>query len=200
MEKLEALGADVDIDQANWSQYPYQPQVRLWTGYQGRHLYLLYKVTEKDLRLVNTEDNQPVYQDSCVEAFLMPQGGDYYRNFEFNAMGVCLAGEGPKGEDRVLLEPAKLDKIVRFSSLVSPPEGEEKGPFEWFLYLEIPLGEFWDVQDLSDIPWKGNFYKCGDKTKEPHYVSWAPIFTEVPSFHQPKFFANIRFINKNIDS
>ncbi len=37
----------------------------------------------------------------------------------------------------------------------------------------------------------GNFYKCGDLTSEPHYLSWAPVTFEHPNFHLPAFFGNL---------
>ena len=40
--------------------------------------------------------------------------------------------------------------------------------------------------DPENLPKKirANFYKCGDKTAHPHYVSWAPINTPQPDFHR----------------
>ena len=37
----------------------------------------------------------------------------------------------------------------------------------------------------------GNFYKCGDATEMPHYLSWNPIQTERPDFHRPEFFGEL---------
>ncbi len=34
-----------------------------------------------------------------------------------------------------------------------------------------------------------NFYKISEAAKIEHYASYAPIRTEVPSFHLPEFFA-----------
>jgi hypothetical protein len=35
---------------------------------------------------------------------------------------------------------------------------------------------------------RANFYKCGDKTPEPHFISWNPIDLPKPNFHVPQFF------------
>jgi len=35
----------------------------------------------------------------------------------------------------------------------------------------------------------GNFYKCGDETVKPHYISWNKVDTPTPNFHQPQYFA-----------
>ena len=37
----------------------------------------------------------------------------------------------------------------------------------------------------------GNFYKCGDATLLPHYLSWSQIDTEQPDFHRPEFFGEL---------
>ena len=38
---------------------------------------------------------------------------------------------------------------------------------------------------------RGNFYKCGDKTAHPHFVSWNPVGTPSPDFHRPEFFGEL---------
>jgi hypothetical protein len=47
---------------------------------------------------------------------------------------------------------------------------------------------FSSKESLSGKKIKANFYKCGDKTEEPHYLSWSPIDTPEPDFHVPSFF------------
>jgi hypothetical protein len=36
-----------------------------------------------------------------------------------------------------------------------------------------------------------NFYKCGDETPEPHFLSWNPIDLPKPNFHVPQFFGQL---------
>ena len=38
-----------------------------------------------------------------------------------------------------------------------------------------------------------NFYKCGEETSEPHYVTWNPIGSENPDYHRPEFFGKVLF-------
>lgn len=38
---------------------------------------------------------------------------------------------------------------------------------------------------------EGNFYKCGDETKYPHYGCWNPIKISSPDFHRPEFFGDL---------
>ena len=41
---------------------------------------------------------------------------------------------------------------------------------------------------------RANFYKCGDKTLQPHFLSWSPIHSEKPDFHRPEDFGIINFL------
>ena len=38
---------------------------------------------------------------------------------------------------------------------------------------------------------RGNFYKCGDATVQPHYLAWNPVTSAVPAFHRPEDFGVI---------
>ena len=40
---------------------------------------------------------------------------------------------------------------------------------------------------------KANFYKCGDRLKQQHYLSWNPIDLPRPNFHCPEFFGELTF-------
>jgi hypothetical protein len=41
--------------------------------------------------------------------------------------------------------------------------------------------------------WRANFYKCGDKTSHPHWLTWAPVEFPKPNFHLPGFFGMLIF-------
>ena len=40
----------------------------------------------------------------------------------------------------------------------------------------------------------GNFYKCGDKCDQTHYLSWSPIGLLEPNFHCPEFFGKLNLV------
>ena len=62
---------------------------------------------------------------------------------------------------------------------------------EWSMLKIIPFS----LLGLTEKPemLKGNFYKCGDKCAQPHFLSWAPIDLPEPNFHCPEFFGEITF-------
>ena len=45
----------------------------------------------------------------------------------------------------------------------------------------------------NDTKIKCNFYKCGDKTKIPHFGCWNKITNPEPNFHIPKYFGELSF-------
>jgi len=50
------------------------------------------------------------------------------------------------------------------------------------------------VKNLKGKTFRANFYKCGDMLTVPHYVTWNPVGTENPDYHQPKYFGLLKFV------
>ena len=40
---------------------------------------------------------------------------------------------------------------------------------------------------IPGIHFRGNCYKCGDRTEHPHFLAWNPVHTPTPDFHRPEF-------------
>ena len=86
-------------------------------------------------------------------------------------------------ENRTLLETTDLSRVVREKQLASVV-----GDFiSWGMKLSIPASLF-GMNSFEGVQIRGNLYKCGDKTKTPHYLSAFTIKTEKPDFHRPEFF------------
>ena len=43
------------------------------------------------------------------------------------------------------------------------------------------------------VKWKANFYKCGDKTSHPHWLTWSVVENPKPNFHLPQYFGTLQF-------
>lgn len=183
------------IDQVNWSEsFPAKPDTNFVIARSKDSLFIHYQVKEQQIKAIYTKDQDPVWQDSCVEFFCQLPGRETYFNFEFNCIGTCLATERKgRTEDVQPLSPEKMAQIKRYPSLGKTSFEEQKGNFEWTLTVEIPF-EILGL-DAAKLPEsiKGNFYKCGDETSVPHYVSWNPIHLEKPDFHRPDFFGELNF-------
>lgn len=194
MKQVQTYGAEASIDEINWKKdFPFSLPVSVYAAHNGSHLHLFYTVKNEALRAENTEDFGSVWEDSCVEFFMQREGERTYRNFECNALGALLASKRENRNDAEKLIDI-MPIVFRFSTIQHRYENKEQVS-DWTLYLEIPkeaMG-FLSTESLSGNIIKANFYKCGDKTRYPHFQSWSPIDLPVPDFHVPQFFGTLLF-------
>lgn len=188
-EQLVTLGVKINITEINWKEFSHRVDSVVYAGYSEQYLWLHYQVYNDLMRIQCTKDQEPVWQDSCVEFFL--EQDDFYRNFEFNSIGVCLSAYGPDRNSRNSLDQGSLDRILRFPSISSESLPREGEPSDWSLTIAIPL-EIIGLEPGGEF--RANFYKCGDETAIPHYISWSPIGTLTPDFHQPEFFGVAKLV------
>ena len=194
--RLDSFGPGESINTMNWKEYQYEPEVRFNIAYTDREILLKYYVKEKYFKAEKTVSNQMVCEDSCVEFFVSPVDDGIYYNFEFNAIGTCLLGTGTCREDSFRAPEEVISKIRRLTSAGNRPVKEIKGEFKWTITLAIPLEVFFrhNVKDLEGKIFRANFYKCGDKLSEPHYLTWNIIRTPAPDYHQPGYFGQLEFV------
>lgn len=181
--------AKAEVDQVGWpDSFPYAPEVKLAVAHTDDRLLIRFDVTEDNVKATVTENNGPVCTDSCCEFFVQIPGDDHYFNFETNCIGTCLASRRLSISDYEDFDEGKMAKVIRRTSL--PRETVDiKGRTSWWLELEVPF----EVLGLDSCPetLMANFYKCGDKTDKPHYLSWNKVGTPKPNFHTPEFFREI---------
>ena len=205
-EALAAMPPCGHIGCVNWRDtFPAHPVTALRLVHTGTMLFVRFEVQGRGLRAMHTHDLEHVNEDSCVEFFVTNADQSRYFNFEFNCIGVCNSSHRiSKSEDVYRLTPDELQSILRHSSITASPSSEplqplsapfdlRDGNFCWSLTVGIPLS-FLNITPAilnQPVALRGNFYKCGDLTSEPHYLSWAPITFERPNFHIPAFFGNL---------
>lgn len=182
------------IQVLNWKEYDYLPKVNFRIGHTGNEIWLKYYVAENHLRARETNTNGEVYKDSCVEFFISPDGKNYY-NFEFNCIGTIHLAYGPGRNNRKFVDPETVEKIEIKSSLGGAPFNDKSGNFDWEMMIRIPLEVFayTNLKTFKGLKATANFYKCGDETAVPHYVTWNPVKTEQPDYHRPDFFGKAEF-------
>lgn len=185
---LVSSGFSGKIDRINWKAYNYKPSAAFYLAHNNQHLYILYKVSEENISAKYVKDNDAVWEDSCVEAFFMKDIDKGYFNIEVTCIGTALVGYGEGRDNRTHLGEGQMKKIKRASSLGKEIVGKDNVNGDWWLQLAIPL-EILGVKKEQTI--RANFYKCGDECKVPHFLSWQPISTPQPDFHQPAFFAEL---------
>ncbi|GAA4843814.1 carbohydrate-binding family 9-like protein [Algivirga pacifica] len=179
------------ISEVNWRKdFPYAPLVSFQIAWSKEGLYLYYRVEEKHIKAVHTSYNEPVYKDSCVEMFISPLGNEEYYNFEFNCIGNILAGKKLRDEKARFTEQ-ELSFIETLSSLPKGKTIDNQAGGRWDLTIFIPSWLIQKEELKQGELLKANFYKCGDALTPSHYLSWSPINTSKPSFHQPQFFGEV---------
>ena len=195
-EILENEGKREALDSLNWAkEFPYRPITTFNIGRSSDAIYIKYDVHGSMLRAIYTNDQDPVYEDSCVEFFCQRPGDEHYMNFEFNCIGTCLASRRKGRKDEVHpLSPEQMQLIGRHSSLGRRAFNEMEGMFAWDLAVKIPFTLLGYAKGEVPESLLGNFYKCADGTESPHFLSWSPIKTEKPDFHRPEFFGELTFI------
>jgi hypothetical protein len=190
---MELEAARFDVNTVNWpSEFPYAPLCAGRIARTEGSLVVHFRVSGLDLRAENKEDNGSQWEYSCVEFFVQDPDGSVYYNFEVNALGKVLACSGAGRANRVRRPAEEMEAIARFAT-VKKLDGVKEGLQNWRVCIIIPF-ELIGI-DPGNLPSsiRANFYKCGDKTAHPHYVSWAPIDTPQPDFHRPEFFGELRF-------
>ena len=187
------------VDKVNWPDaFPEKPEVTVEVSNDQEWLFLKWHVKGEQLRAVTTEDQGAVWEDSCVEFFCQVPGEDTYCNFECNCIGA-MVGSRRKGraEDVVPFSPDEMGRIERKCTYPREAFEEKDGMFEWEVEERIPLDLIFQRSTTNDerpITLRCNFYKCADKTKRPHFLSWQPIDLPKPDFHCPQFFGTITLL------
>jgi len=191
-EQIERLR----IDTLNWKEFSYKPDVALAIAYSDHEIFIKYYITENYFKAEKTETNQMVCEDSCVEFFVSPEDDGIYYNIEFNGIGTCLLGTGTGRENSIRANPDVVSKIRRLTSSGSKPIIENEGEYTWTITVAIPFEVFFHhkVKELKGKTFRANFYKCGDMLKVPHFVTWNPVETQNPDYHQPVYFGLLKFV------
>jgi hypothetical protein len=181
----------------------HHPKVECKLLHDGQNIYGMYRVEDRYVRCVAENYNDSVCTDSCVEFFVEPPGGKGYLNFEFSGNGALLlyhvrdARRMPGGfADFNPVSEADAAGVQIASTLPARVEPEIAEPLTWLLAFKAPAALFAkqmqaEYGDLSGQQWRANFYKCGDNTSHPHWISWLPV-SEL-NFHLPQCFGPIYF-------
>ena len=180
----------------------HRPRVQARFLYDDGGLHGIYRVEDRFVRCVHQGFQAPVCRDSCVEFFFQPQVGSGYFNFEFSCGGSLLCTyirDCRRTEDGFAdytpLREEDGRQVEVWHSLPGRVEPELSEPTLWFLQFRIPYAVLTPYCGaLGRLPgqvWRGNFYKCGDRTSQPHWASWAPV--DELNFHLPRCFAPLRF-------
>jgi hypothetical protein len=181
----------------------HHPKVEARLLHDGAMIFGLYRVQDRYVRVAQRGFQAPVCRDSCVEFFFQPHAGPGYFNFEFSAGGSFLCSYirdctriGDDGfADFELLGPEAEAAVPVYHSLSETVDPEIAEPTTWVVQFAIPVcmleAYAGHLGNLHGRTWTANFYKCGDETSHPHWLSWAPV--DELNFHLPRCFQPIVF-------
>jgi hypothetical protein len=169
-------------------------------GYNQTHIHVQFHVKDRYVRAVQEYEPEAVCYDSCVEFFFTP-GSDVqkgYFNIEMNCGGTMLFNhQTAPGVNEVTIKDAR-DKFRIYHSLPVRVEPEITQPVTWVVAYGFPfklLEDYGPVEvPAPGVIWRANFYKCGDKTSHPHWLTWSPVDFAEPNFHLPQFFGILKFL------
>ncbi len=189
---MEEKAAKIAVCENNWPKdAPYTPDCNAAVARSQTHLAIMYHVRGLDLRATAMEDNGRSWEDSCCEFFVSDPFDESYYNFELTCVGSLLAARGTGRQNREPLDPALLTRVIRYSSLERKPLEINGKIFGWTVVMLIPFELIGIDSQALPVSVRGNFYKCGDLTAHPHFLSWNPVAVPKPDFHRPDFFGEL---------
>ncbi len=178
---------DIDYHHNTAQDMPISAKAQLC--YDDAALYVRLTAVESQIRAELTGVLDEICEDSCLEFFFSPMDGDRrYINLECNLNGAMYMGFGTCVDDLMRLIP---EEAVIFPKGQTTADG-------WEVTYAVPHAFvrrfFPEYAPAPGTTCRGNFYKCGDKTVQKHYLTWNPI-VPLPraSFHNPDRFGILHF-------
>ena len=173
------------VDQFNWGGDSRPETFGQMAYLNGQGFYLKMSCMETDPVCHYGRDNDPVYLDSAMEAFLaLCPPSNFYFNFEFNSRGALLAKYGDGRHGRTFFTEEQLSQITRNVEIL---------PDRWQITLLFPqtvLTQYFpDFHAENGTNIRLNFFKLAEGEEMTHFASYAPIQSPKPDFHLPQFFA-----------
>ncbi|MFO7870834.1 MAG: carbohydrate-binding family 9-like protein [Kiritimatiellia bacterium] len=181
----------------------HMPDTGAKIAWRAGELFVIFRVEDRYVRATAQRDQESVCGDSCVEFFFTP-GADVsagYFNIEMNCGGTMLFHfQKARGEGRAVIAEKDCRRIERAHSLPGKVEPEITDPVTWTVEYALPadiLEKYCEVdRPAPGIVWRGNFYKCGDNTSHPHWLTWVRVGRPKPDFHVPGSFGVLKFAGK----
>ena len=188
---MEKFGAKDAVNEAPWKGFPYKPDCFFTIARSSAYLAVEFRVRGLDLRSMELEDCGRSWEDSCCEFFIAhPSDGTYY-NFELTCAGSLLCAKRVDRNNFTHFGADALKRVKRHCSLSREARDIAGGIHSWSVAMLIPFDLIGLDGKALPASLRGNFYKCGDLTATPHYVSWSPVGTPSPDFHRPEYFGEL---------
>ena len=191
----------INIDKFHALSSDHRPLVQARLAYDEEGIAACFHVEDRYVVCRNTQFQSSVCQDSCVEFFFQPGGADGYFNFEVNCGGTLHASYirnhlrlASGFADWTPLKPKHGEQVRIYTDLPEVIEPEISQPLAWDLAFFVPfriLAKYCGMAAYRREDWRGNLYKCADKSSHPHWAAWKAV--EPLNFHQPELFGKLLF-------
>jgi len=181
----------------------FMPKAQAKVLYDDNYLYVIFRVEEKCAKAVEINNNGKVWEDSCVEFFVSPDGDIVkgYFNFEINCIGTILNFH----QTRLDVNSVQVDQslIAQVNITPSLPKGKPIDPeipslTTWTMEYRVPfalLEKYHPViKPAPGVKWRANFYKCAEANSNPHWLTWSLVKNPTPQFHLPEYFGTLEFV------
>jgi hypothetical protein len=190
----------LDINNFMGAEPVHKPKTQAKVVYDANYLYVIFRVEDKYVMATAEKNQTTVCWDSCVEFFFTPNEdvSNGYFNFEMNCGGtILLYFQKARSVAQTVVNETDLEKIKIYHSEPEIVNPEKKEATTWIVEYRIPfevLAKYSPViKPAKKVVWRGNFYKCADRTSSPHWLTWSPIGCATPNFHLPQFFGELEF-------
>lgn len=180
-----------------WDKNRYMPKTEARVVYTEEKGFTVFLVShENEFRAEYVKFNDPVCKDSCMEFFFNPNPAkdERYMNFELNPLGTLYLGIGKNRFDSRIITDADdpcipgLFGIKPNMAIISEDRSERFWSIQFFIPFSFIEKLYGKINFKSGMKMIGNFYKCGDDTKYPHYGCWNKVVSLSPDFHRPESF------------
>ena len=178
----------------------YVPKAKAKVLYDSDFVYVIFRVEDMYVRATAQKHQDPVFIDSCVEFFFTPGTNilEGYFNIEVNCGGTVVSRHqtAPKTNPQPLTE-GEIEMLKIFHTEPKMVEPERQQPTTWLIEYRVPYDVLERrcpvIRPAAGVKWRANFYKCGDKTSNPHWLTWSKVDFPEPRFHMPEFFGELEF-------
>jgi len=177
------------------------PKTQAKLVYDDDAVYVIFRVEDQYIRAVAQKHQDMVCRDSCAEFFFTP-GTDVakgYYNLEMNCGGIMLMYfQVVPRQPRTKLTPEDFEQIQVAHSMPTQVDPEITEPTVWTVEYRIPntlISKYANdpVLPAPGVTWRANFFKCGDQTSKPHWLTWSYVDRPKPDFHVPECFGTLTF-------
>lgn len=182
------------LEKAALEEFLWEPETDIkpyaQLAYNETQLFLRMESEDENIRATYTGDYDMVCEDSCLELYLCPMKDDLRSvNLEINPNGSFYLGFGYCANEHIRIVPQNGKELFQIKTGMEAKR--------WYLEATLPV-DFLNiickgVEFYPGLELRANFYECGDKTKQLHYISWNRIESEEVDFFKQNEYGKLIF-------